>query len=61
MSWHKMILRVIDVLAHSGNRCLGTYQLSYRKAADFAKSNPGFDQESIDRYLSEVKRMRNGK
>jgi len=30
----------------------------YRKSADFAKSNPGFDQESIDWYLSEVKRMK---
>jgi len=29
----------------------------YRKAADFAKSMEGFDQESIDWYLSEAKRM----
>ncbi len=29
----------------------------YRKAADFAKSNPGFEKESIDRFLSEAKRM----
>jgi Tfp pilus assembly protein PilF len=33
----------------------------YRKAADFAKSNPGFDQESINWYLFEVKRMKNEK
>jgi tetratricopeptide (TPR) repeat protein len=29
----------------------------YRKAADFARSNPGFDKKSIDRFLSEAKRM----
>ena len=29
----------------------------YRKAADFARSNPGFDKDSIDRFLSEAKRM----
>jgi len=29
----------------------------YRKAADFAKSNPGFEKKSIDRFLSEAKRM----
>ena len=28
----------------------------YREAADFAKSNEGFDQEAIDRFLSEAKR-----
>jgi tetratricopeptide (TPR) repeat protein len=31
---------------------------NYRKAADFAKSNEGFDQESIDWYLSEAERVR---
>ena len=29
----------------------------YRKAADFAKSNEGFDQKAIDRFLSEAKRV----
>ncbi len=29
----------------------------YRKAAHFAGSNPGFDKKSIDRFLSEAKRM----
>ena len=29
----------------------------YRKAADFARSNPGFDKKSISRFLSEAKRM----
>ncbi len=29
----------------------------YRKAADFARSNPGFGKNSIDRFLSEAKRM----
>ena len=29
----------------------------YRKAADFARSNPGFEKKSIDRFLSEAKRM----
>ena len=29
----------------------------YRKAADFAKSNEGFDHELIDWYLSEAKRI----
>ncbi len=29
----------------------------YRKAADFARSTPGFDKNSIDRFLSEAKRM----
>ena len=29
----------------------------YRKAADFAESNPGFEKESIDRFLSEARRM----
>ncbi|GAG98861.1 unnamed protein product, partial [marine sediment metagenome] len=28
----------------------------YRKAADFAKLNEGFDQKAIDRFLSEAKR-----
>lgn len=29
----------------------------YRKAAAFAKSNPGFDQEAIDWYLSKANRL----
>ena len=29
----------------------------YRKAADFVRSNPGFDKNSIDWFLSEAKRM----
>ncbi len=29
----------------------------YRKAADFAKSSSGFEKKSIDRFLSEAKRM----
>ncbi len=29
----------------------------YRKAADFAKSNPGFDKKGIERFLSESERM----
>ena len=29
----------------------------YRKTADFARSNPGFGKNSIDRFLSEAKRM----
>jgi Tfp pilus assembly protein PilF len=29
----------------------------YRKAADFARSTPGFDKNSIGRFLSEAKRM----
>jgi len=29
----------------------------YRKAADFARSHPGFEKKSIDRFLSEAKRM----
>ena len=29
----------------------------YRKAAAFAKSNPGFDQEGIDWYLSKAKSL----
>jgi tetratricopeptide (TPR) repeat protein len=33
----------------------------YRKAADFARSMPGFDQESIDWYLSEANRIRSEK
>ena len=33
----------------------------YRKAADFAKSMPGFDQESIDWYLSEANRIKEEK
>ena len=32
----------------------------YRKAVDFAKSMPDFDQESVDWYLSEVSRMESG-
>jgi tetratricopeptide (TPR) repeat protein len=32
----------------------------YRKAADFANSMPGFDQESVDWYLSQVSRMKSG-
>ena len=30
----------------------------YRKAADFAKSNEGFDQESVDWYLSQISRIK---
>ena len=33
----------------------------FRKAAKFAKSNPGFDQESIDWYLSEARRIESEK
>ena len=33
----------------------------YRKAADFAKAMPGFDQKSVDRYLSHISRMESGK
>jgi len=29
----------------------------YRKAADFAKSNEGFDQQAIDWFFSEAKRV----
>jgi hypothetical protein len=29
----------------------------YRKAAQFAQDNPGFDQEMIEWYLSKAKRM----
>ena len=29
----------------------------YRKAANFARSNPGFGKNSIERFLSEAKRM----
>ena len=29
----------------------------YRKAANFAKSNPGFDEQSVDGFLSEARRM----
>jgi tetratricopeptide (TPR) repeat protein len=29
----------------------------YRKAADFAKSNEGFDQQTIDWFFSEAKRV----
>ncbi len=33
----------------------------YRKAVNFARSMPGFDQESIDWYLTEVKRVQSEK
>lgn len=33
----------------------------YRKAVNFARSMPGFDQESIDWYLSEVNRIKSEK
>jgi tetratricopeptide (TPR) repeat protein len=33
----------------------------YRKAANFARSMPGFDQKSIDWYLSEANRIKSGK
>ncbi len=29
----------------------------YQKAADFAKTMPGFDQESVEYYLSKAKKM----
>ena len=29
MSWHKMTLKVIDVLALLGHRCLGTHHLAF--------------------------------
>ena len=29
----------------------------YRKAADFAESNPGFDKQMVDWFLSEARRM----
>ncbi len=33
----------------------------YQKAADFAKTMPGFDQKSVEYYLSKVKKMRKKK
>ena len=33
----------------------------YQKAADFAGSMPGFDQQSVDWYLAQVRRMKEGK
>jgi len=33
---------------------------SYGKAADFAKTMPGFDQESVNWYLSQVKHIKSG-
>jgi len=33
----------------------------YQKAADFAKTMPGFDQQSVENYLSKVKKMRKEK
>jgi Tfp pilus assembly protein PilF len=30
----------------------------YRKAADFAKSNPGFDKQMVKWFLSEAHRMK---
>ncbi len=33
----------------------------YQKAADFAKTMPGFDQESVEYYLSKAKKMREDK
>lgn len=33
----------------------------YRQAVNFARSMPGFDQESIDWYLSEVNRIKSEK
>jgi tetratricopeptide (TPR) repeat protein len=30
----------------------------YRKAADFAKSNPGFDKQMVNWFLSEARRMK---
>jgi tetratricopeptide (TPR) repeat protein len=32
----------------------------YRKAADFAKSMPGFDHKSVEGFLSELNRMKSG-
>lgn len=33
----------------------------YQKAADFAQTMPGFDQQSIEYYLSKVKKMEENK
>jgi len=33
----------------------------YQKAADFARTMPGFDPESVEYYLSQVKKMREEK
>lgn len=33
----------------------------YQKAADFAKTMPGFDQQSVEYYLSKVKKMEENK
>ena len=35
MSWHKLTLKVIDVLALLGHRCLGTHHIVHK---DFGKS-----------------------
>ncbi len=51
--------RLAQVYEARGNKTKAAQY--YRKSADFAKSNPGFDQESIDWYLSEVKRMKKEK
>jgi len=39
MSWHKLTLKVIDVLALLGHRCLGTHQLYSNGQPDFPTSN----------------------
>jgi len=37
MSWHKLTLKVIDVLALLGHRCLGTHQLGFRARREMVK------------------------
>ena len=36
----------------------GTAADYYRQAADFAKSNPGFDKQMVNWFLSEARRMK---
>jgi len=55
MSWHKMTLKVIDVLALLGHRCLGTYQL----AVSIEKGVEMRNFRELNQQVNEAKRMLN--
>jgi len=56
MSWHKLTLKVIDVLALLGHRCLGTHQLPIKGQVKRKNTSPmnyekGISGTSKNRFL----------
>jgi hypothetical protein len=50
MSWHKLTLKVSDVLALLGQRCLGTYHVTVKESLK-KKMNPNRRCRVYDKFL----------